>query len=124
MIWQLHYYLCLAIYPIFICLQNIAVNHNVMMWSSMLDWVPPDLQHHEKLWLILETVLLKAFFEDVYYVLGSLSQIIQDGLPMNDFMEAVSQKCPCLSPYCVIMFKIVRGLKEHPNVDDGGRDIY
>ena len=89
-----------------------------MCWAKMLDWVPPDMNDYDDVWLILERMLPKAFFEHVHHTIGSLNQIIQDGLPIHDFIEAANRICPGMITSLTYMFHKVQGMTRHPDLDE------
>jgi len=62
-------------------------------------------------------MLLEAFFEHVHDTLGSLSQIIQDGFPCEDFMDAINWICPQLTALSIVMFELVKAMKAHSDLD-------
>jgi len=83
----------------------------------MLDWVPPYMNNYDDVQVILERMLPKAFFEHVHHMIGSLSQIIQDGLPIHNFIEAANQICPGMITCLTYMFHQVQGMTRHPDLD-------
>ncbi len=89
-----------------------------MCWAKMLDWVPPYMNDYDDIWVILEHMLPKAFFEHVHHTIGSLSQIIQDGLPIHDFIEAANWICPRMITSLTYMFHQVQGMTRHPDLDE------
>jgi len=90
----------------------------VVCWAKVLDWVPTYMKDYDDVRLILECMLLRAFFEHVHHTLGSLSQIIQDGLPCHDFIEAANQICPGMITALTYMFHKVKCMTTHPDLDE------
>jgi len=90
----------------------------VVCWAKVLDWVPTYMKDYDDVWLILECMLPRAFFEHVHHTLGSLSQIIQDGLPNHNFIEAVNQIYPRMITALTYMFHKVQGMTMHPDLDE------
>jgi len=76
------------------------------------------MKDYDDVWLILECMLPRAFFEHVHHTLGSLSQIIQDGLPNHNFIEAVNRICPRMITALTYMFHKVQGMTMHPDLDE------
>jgi len=68
--------------------------------------------------LILEHMLPEPFFEHVHHTIGSLSQIIQDGLPSHDSIEAAHWICPRKITVLTYMFHKVGGMTTHPDLDE------
>jgi len=66
---------------------------------------------------MLEQILPESFFEHVHYPLGSLSQVIWDGFPCEDFMVAVHKVCPKMTAISIVVFELVKDMKAHPNLD-------
>jgi len=90
--------------------QNIAVD-------TVLDWIPPNIKDMEEIWKLLEQMLLEAFFEHVHYTLGSLSQVIWEGFLQEDFMDAIHWICPQLTALSIVIFELIKGMKDHPDLD-------
>jgi len=59
----------------------------------------------------------RSSFEHIHYTLGSFSQIIQDGFPHEDFMDAIHWICPQLTALFMAMFALVKATKTHPDFD-------
>jgi len=84
----------------------------------MLDWIPLYMNDYDDVQVILDRMLPKAFFENVHHTIGSLSQIIQDGLPIHDFIEAANRICPGMITTLTYIFHQVKGMTRHPDLDE------
>jgi len=98
--------------------QHIAVDHNVLCWARALDWVSPYMKDYDNVQVILERMLPEAFFEHVHHTIGSLSQIIQDGLPSHDFIEAANWICPSMITVLTYMLHLVHGMTTYLDLDE------
>ena len=90
----------------------------MVCWAKVLDWVPTYMKDYDDVQLILECMLTAAFFEHVHHTIGSLSQIIQDGLPSHDLIEATEWICPGMITVLTYIFHQVQGMTTHPDLDE------
>ena len=93
------------------------MDNNVLIWSQVLDWVPPSMSNFKDVRMILELMIPKVQFRRVHYTLGALSQIIHDGFPKHNILDAVDRICPMMRDIIICMMVKIHDMPEHPDID-------
>jgi len=89
----------------------------VVLWAHVLDWIPPNMHNVKDVRKLLEQMLPEAFFEQVHYTLGSLSQVIWGSFPKEDFMDSVHQICQQMPALNTVIYELIKGFNGIPDLD-------